>query len=612
MLRSIMSHDLPEKTREIFGKKPYLSLYFQNPPTEPLEFRLEAAKNQNEFFLSKKGRALASSVSPLTQAKRQVDSVFIQSTDLVAILGLGNPHLIREVESKLEPGQILLLIDKDKDLLFPLWEEWLEPVMEVPGKHLFLGENSLSLLWNYLESLPVERVSGIRILRNAASVSLEEMFYAETDIRLRKILSSKMSDLLTKFEFERIWVRNSLVNTANFLSPPSPRTKIEFLKEKFNGTPSLLVSAGPNLRRQCEWIKTIRDKVFVMSCDTSLKVLLKYGIVPDGVMTLDAQTHSVFHFLGEDTSSIPLFADLVSSPPILRNLKFKSIVHSITAKYLVDASGELKREATAGSSSAESLLGPIGDIQSGGSVATTAFDLLRSLGCKPCFLVGQDLAYSGREIHSTGTHHNEKWLTLLSRRTSLEKINEAVVRKRDTRYVPSVTGGEVLTDYVLDLYRHWFEESCKSLDFPVYNVNTQGAKIENAQNIGPEEATRILSGFQNHKYFWKEFPAWKPELINETLVGSPTDFKKELLETIDRIKNEFSKSEKKEEVYADLLSLFRNTLGKWEDLRYLIRKTEVYILRHKDKLDEARKKELFLGAILKEFTMLRRKLIAGS
>lgn len=607
-----MSHDLPEKTREIFGKKPYLALYFREPEASSSPFRLQEAKTKGEVFLSRNERALASAVSPRTQAVRQLEKVKIVPTDLVAVIGLGNPHLILETHLKMEPGQILLLIDNEKELLFPLWKDWLEPVMDIPGRHLFLGEGSLPILWNYLESLPVERVSGIRIVRNAASVSGSEMYYAEVETRLRKILSSKMSDLLTKFEFERIWVKNSLVNTANFLSPPNPKTRIESLKNRFEGVPSLLVSAGPNLRRQCEWIRSVQNKVFILSCDTSLKVLLKHGIVPDGVMTLDAQTHSVFHFLGEDSEAIPLFADLVSSPPILRNLKFRSVVHSVTAKYLVDASGELKREATAGSRSAEALLGQIGDVQSGGSVATTAFDLLRGLGCKPCFLVGQDLAYSGREIHSTGTHHNEKWLTLLNRKTSLEKINEAVVRKRDTRYVPSVTGGEVLTDYVLDLYRHWFEESAKSLDFPVYNVNTQGAKIENVNNIGPEEANSILSGFPEHGKFWKEFPAWKPETLNETLPGSPGRFRKELLSTIESIRSKFSSPERKRDSYENLTALFRETLGTWEDLRYLIRKTEVYILRHKDTLEESRKSQLFLGAILKEFSGLKRKLLAGS
>ncbi|PJZ70345.1 hypothetical protein CH373_11900 [Leptospira perolatii] len=606
-----MSHDLPEKTREIFAKKPYLSLYFREEPPIHLRFRLGRAKTQDEYFLSFGERALASSVSPRTQAIRQVEGTKILSTDLVAVLGLGNPHLLREVNSKLAEGQILLLIDNEPESIFPLWENWLEPILEQPGRHLFLGKGALSLLWNYVESLPMERVSGIRILRNAANISIDELFYSEVDTKLRKILSSKMSDLLTKFEFERIWVKNSLVNTANFFSESSPRTRVEHLKGKFSGVPSLLVSAGPDLRKQCDWILSIREKVFLLSCDTSLKVLLKYGIVPDGVMTLDAQTHSVFHFLGENCSEIPLFADLVSSPPILRNLKFKSIVHSLTAKYILDASGELRREATAGSLTAERILGAIGDVQSGGSVATTAFDLLRVLGCQPCFLVGQDLAYSGREIHSTGTHHNEKWLTLLSRKNSLEKINESIVRKRDTRFVPSVSGGNVLTDYVLDLYRHWFEESAKSLDYPVYNVNSQGARIQNVQNISAQDASAILEQFPNHGWFWKELPPWNPRTISEKNPSQTSEnFRSDLTQFLEKLRSYFSDPKRKEESYDSIHENFLDLIQDWEDLRFLVRKTEVYILRHKDKLEDSRKRDLFLGAVLKESSNLRRKLLA--
>ncbi|MGJ4753964.1 motility associated factor glycosyltransferase family protein [Leptospira kmetyi] len=606
-----MSHNLSEKTREIFGKKPYLSLYFQRPEDPNLVFALKPAKNPEEWFLELNGRALSSAVAPRTQAQRILQTQKISATDLVAVIGLGNPHLIFEVHKNLEPGQILLLVDEHPELLFPLWDGVLEPVMDVPGRHLFLGHSALNLLWNYLESLPVERVSGIRIFRNAASTSLNEAYYGELEIKIRKILSSKMSDLLTKFEFERIWVRNTFVNAANFPDSKNPRTRVEFLKEKFANTPAMLVSAGPSLRSQCEWIRKIRDKVFLFSCDTSLKALLKFGIVPDGVITLDAQTHSFFHFMGAESSNVPLFADLVSSPSILRSQKFTKVVHSLTAKYVVEASGELKREVTAGSTTAEKLLGPIGDIQSGGSVATTAFDLLRNLGCKPIFLVGQDLAYSGREIHSTGTHHNEKWLTLLKRTQSLEKINEMIIRKRDTRFVPSAGGGEVLTDYVLDLYRHWFEESFKTLDFPVYNVNSRGAKIENCENVSLEKADQILSEFPDHGYYWKEFGAWKNEERFEISKKDAENFRSDLLQKIQTILEIFSNPSIREESYEFVLSRFRNEIQTWEDLNYLVRKTEIYILRHKDTLDETRKKNLFLGAVLKEFTGLKRKLLAG-
>ncbi|EMS83611.1 motility associated factor glycosyltransferase family protein [Leptospira noguchii] len=607
-----MSHNLSEKTREIFGKKPYLSLYFQRPIDPGRNFDLKPAKNQEEWFLELNGRALSSTIAPRTQAQRILQTQKISSTDLVAVIGLGNPHLIFEVHKNLEPGQVLLLVDEHPELIFPLWNGILEPVMDVPGRHLFLGHSALNLLWNYLESLPVERVSGIRIFRNAASTSLNEAYYGDLEIKIRKILSSKMSDLLTKFEFERIWVRNTFVNTANFPDSKNPRTRIESLKGKFLNTPAMLVSAGPSLRSQCEWISKVRDRVFLFSCDTSFKALLKFGIVPDGVITLDAQTHSFFHFMGAESSNVPLFADLVSSPSILRSQKFTKIVHSLTAKYVIDASGELKREVTAGSKTAEKLLGTIGDIQSGGSVATTAFDLLRNLGCKPIFLVGQDLAYSGREIHSTGTHHNEKWLTLIRRTQSLEKINEMIIRKRDTRFVPSAKGGTVLTDYVLDLYRHWFEESFKTLDFPVYNVNSRGAKIANCENVSLEEADQILSSFPNHNFFWKEWIPWNGYNSPEISLEAAEDFRSNLLLKIQKILEEFSDPSIREVSYDSVLSKFKIATYNWEDLNFLIRKTEIYILRHQNTLDETRKKNLFLGAVLKEFSGLKRKLLSGN
>ncbi|EMY76679.1 PF01973 family protein [Leptospira weilii serovar Ranarum str. ICFT] len=588
-----------------------MSLYFQRPADANLNFLLRPAKNSEEWFLELNGRALSSTVAPRAQARRILQSQKISSTDLVAVIGLGNPHLIFEVHKNLEPGQILLLVDEHPELIFPLWDGVLEPVMDVPGRHLFLGHSALNLLWNYLESLPVERVSGIRIFRNAASTALGETYYGELEIKIRKILSSKMSDLLTKFEFERIWVRNTFVNAANFPDSKNPRTRIELLKEKFTNTPAMLVSAGPSLRSQCEWIQKVRDKVFLFSCDTSLKALLKFGIVPDGVMTLDAQTHSFFHFMGAESSNVPLFADLVSSPPILRSQKFTKIVHSLTAKYVVDASGELKREVTAGSKTAEKLLGPIGDVQSGGSVATTAFDVLRNLGCRPIFLVGQDLAYSGREIHSTGTHHNEKWLTQVRRTQSLEKINEMIIRKRDVRLVPSAGGGEVLTDYVLDLYRHWFEESFQTLDFPVYNVNSRGARIENCENVSIERADSILSSFPRHGYFWREFLPWKSDSHPEISREDADSFRSDLLKKIQNVLENFSNPSIREKSYESVLSDFRKGITEWEDLGYLVRKTEIYILRHRDTLDETRKKNLFLGAVLKEFSGLKRRLLSG-
>ena len=46
---------------------------------------------------------------------------------------------------------------------------------------------------------------------------------------------------------------------------------------------------------------------------------------------------------------------------------------------------------------------------------------------------------TGREIHSTGTHHNEKWLTLLSRKKSLEKLMKKLFGKEKQGILKPVT-----------------------------------------------------------------------------------------------------------------------------------------------------------------------------
>lgn len=75
---------------------------------------------------------------------------------------------------------------------------------------------------------------------------------------------------------------------------------------------------------------------------------------------------------------------------------------------------------------------------------------------------------------------------------------------------------------------------------------------------------------------------------------------------------EFSDPSIRDVSYNSVLSKFKIAIDNWEDLNFLIRKTEIYILRHKDTLDETRKKNLFLGAVLKEFSGLKRKLLSGT
>lgn len=632
-----MSQIIDPISSEIFERKPYLQNYFRNFQTGNL-WELGSAKKTGEYYVSLNGAPLSSSFSPLTQALRLLDTYSLKPTDIVILFGLGNPHLIQKISETLAPGQILILIGDDETLIPVIWDKILKSVMTVPGRHLFSGDLFFPLFFNYLDSLPIERVSGLKIIRNPTDTNRNPV-YRELEEKTQTVFSAKMSDLLTKFEFERLWIKNSIWNLVHVGKESPVRFPISSLKDKFQGLTAVLVSAGPSLRKNLPWLQSVRDKVFVLSCDTSLKVLFKAGIQADGVVTLDAQTNSFFHFMGENLKNIPLFADLVSSPTLLREPLFRSVVHSVTAKYQVDAEGSLVREVTAGGELAEQVFTEVGDIQSGGSVATTAFDMLRFMGFTSVYFLGQDLAYSGREIHSTGTHHNEKWLTLLNRKNSLERINEVIIRKRETRFVPRADGkGSVLTDYVLDLYRHWFEESATTVSgMRLFNVNEDGALIAGIESVSPEKAKKTLDGNPAHSYPWRDLPIWKSNHADgDSSSGTVSSLDKKIQKKESQRNQKgkpphylhhqgsellFRRIQKDIQFMEDGLGRFERETPKesFQDsdiwiwmreesyLRRMVRKTEIYILRHKD-LESERKNQLLIQSIKKEIRYLKRSL----
>ena len=94
---------------ELISKKPYLKLYFQGLKEGSDSFTLNQVKQKEEYYVSHNGKNLTSSIAPLTASLRMVGETKIRNTDLVIVLGLGNPHLIQTLNEKILPNQTLIL-----------------------------------------------------------------------------------------------------------------------------------------------------------------------------------------------------------------------------------------------------------------------------------------------------------------------------------------------------------------------------------------------------------------------------------------------------------------------------------------------------------------------
>ncbi|MCU0822830.1 MAG: DUF115 domain-containing protein, partial [Spirochaetes bacterium] len=421
------------------------------------------------------------------------------------------------------------------------------------------------------------------------SYLMDSGFYNDILDDIKDYITSKVSDLLTRFEFEEKWFENIFKNVHHVFTS----AHVSGLFGKFKNYPGIIVSAGPSLRENVKYLDRLRDRALIVCVDTALKVLVRYNITPHIVMTLDSQKHSIRHFLGVSDSRPALLADIVSYPRIIEKYGGKKLV-STTSKFYTDSEGRFRRETTPLWDWLEESAGSIGDIQSGGSVATSVFDLLLNLGCSRIILLGQDLAYTGREIHCTGTNHNEYWLPNVSRFVNLETINQNVIRKRKIKYVEAYGGnGVVISDFVFDLYKSWFEDSSQKVGIPVINATGGGARIKNTREIPIEKLTEELKKPEKSPQEildreLKKIETGKKETLYSELIRASGGIQSVKALANDELKKEIPDDDKvlKE---MEILDVSRA-------ITPFLRKTAVYLERHPD-LDSRKASELLLTEI---------------
>ncbi|MCP4130678.1 MAG: motility associated factor glycosyltransferase family protein [bacterium] len=503
---------------------------------------------------------LHSAYDPVKEAERSTAAFDRGRSSVIAVSGLGLGFHLAGLKEK-HPGIPLIAVEHDREVIDIVLDKYpghLEDVILI---------NSSQDLSKIFEEIDMGRFRGIAHYIHRPSHRIYSDFYDSIAADIARYLSSKVSDLLTRFQFEETWIENILQNIHNVFSSPT----VKDLFGAFKGCPGIIVSAGPSLRKSLDHLNAIKDKSLIVCVDTALKVLHKKKISPHIVMTLDAQTHTAKHFSGIDGSNTALLADLVSCPVVTRSYRGKKIF-STTSKYYTNDAGETKRETTPLMGWIEKFVPPIGDIQSGGSVATSAFDLLLNLGCSPIILVGQDLAYTGREIHCSGTHHNDDWLPITSRFINLDTINQKVIRKRKIQYVDAFGGKEtVISDFVFDLYKGWFEDSAGKVGVPVINASEGGARIMNTKEETLESLARRLP-----------VPAVSPAAIIEKLMlKSDTAGSRKLHDGIIDTSRDIKKinSIAKNNSETDMLALIDDA-GLSDMYNPFLRKSLTYISRH--------------------------------
>jgi hypothetical protein len=426
------------------------------------------------------GKPYHSRVNPEKEAYQLVKGLTVKKDYIFIFIGIGLGYHI-ELFLRMYPDAEktkVIAIEKSREAFSILVDR--RDISFLKNTRLFIDEDP-EIIESYFQRLDPLSFKGYRIIRLRGASHFFPDYYEQLENYFKNSLSGKLSDLLTRFAFETLWMKNIVQNIPSL----SGKRSIRALKNCMWNKPALIIAAGPSLLYQLESIKDISQKLVVIAVDTAVGPLIKSGIFPDFIVTLDAQYYNLYDFFPIHTNQnslekTVLIADIVTNPRILKYWK-----------------NELFFSATAESPGGQhpiianlcNFFSDIDFLDCGGSVATTAVECALYMGASPVFITGLDLSYAMYMTHINSSALYTHFYTHSSRFNTLQSSMLDFISKRKLQIIDGIGDLPVITDFVFITYLKWFMEK-RTYYNKVFNVTKIGAAVPNLIHIDFDEMSR--------------------------------------------------------------------------------------------------------------------------
>lgn len=411
---------------------------------------------------------LHSRYDPSSEAERSVDEALSSGADLLVVFGLGLGY---HAQKALERDSRVLVVEHDPACL--------RACINVHDLTACLSDSRLELVLCPDEAaltaaLINAEARAIALVANPAFVAA----YPETAVSFRKVIEGFQDkdriNAATLGRFGRLWVRNLARNAAAIVRYPG----INQVEGGFEGVPAMVLAAGPSLDEVLEHLKAVRERCLLVCVDTALRSVLRHGIEPDFVVVVDPQYWNARHLDNCVSTSSILVSEAAVWPQVLRGdfaaTIFCSSLYPL-GRYIEERVGESK-----------------GILGAGGSVATSAWDFARLLGCRPLFMAGLDLAFPAGKTHARASLFEQRALHSGTRLSPASLAAFQALRGGQPYLAPSNSGGMVITDRRLSLYSWWFANKIKKLSGPdTFNLSGKGLATPGMPLVGLDKVLEL-------------------------------------------------------------------------------------------------------------------------
>jgi len=464
-------------------------------------WKLESARN-GMITASEMGVRLHSAYNPEREADGAVRLPQVLEKSAVVFYGFGLGYHVINLARLAEEKKRIIIIEPDLDHFFAALSilDW-TPV--------FLHENLVLAIGAAAEDV-------FPLIENSSSVNLgktgvSDAYYfdipaftahakAYFDV-IRSIIkrNQKKNEInaATLKKFGRIWCRNSVKNLDRLESLGS----VSSLKGKIQKLPFLIIGAGPSLEGILPFIAKLQKQTVIICVETALHILLRNGVQPDFVILTDPQYWAYRHIAALKAPDSILIAELSVYPAVFRFNCRKLLLCS--SQFPV---GQFV-EAKAGLD--------LGDLGSGGSVASSAWNFAYFCGAKRIYLAGLDFAFPGGQTHIKGSSAEQTYHAVSSRLAAADNFTAATLFNANAILSKDFIGQPVLTDSRMKMFSWWFESrlagcpEVQTFTLCPQGLATPGIKVADIKELLSEGGSAYT---EEKKAFIEGAEAIKPEL----------------------------------------------------------------------------------------------------
>lgn len=267
-----------------------------------------------------------------------------------------------------------------------------------------------------------------------------------------------------------IGIKHHIANMPKMIETPS---LLELIKNAKNTNTAIIVSTGPSLYKQLELLKEYQDYVTIISVDASFPILVKHGIKPDIVTTLERvkETAEFYKQTPKEAQENVIFA-------------ITSIVHEDTTNSISNGIKSFSMRPFGYTRFFE--LKEYGYAGIGMSAANMAYEIVVLSRFERCIFIGQDLSFSiDGKTHSKDAIFGEKE----SQYKQKENIGDKIL-------IEAYGGdGYVETTSVWKMFLNFFEKDITDTPYPLDVINSTegGARIHGTRELSFRDSLSLVT-----------------------------------------------------------------------------------------------------------------------